>query len=501
MRKFYTISILWLYFMIQAQDVKAQSRAVKPEKPNILFIVVDDLRTELGCYGKSNIYSPNIDRLAKSGIVFTNAYCNYAQCMSSRASLLSGLYPSNTRYTAGASQDKDTPGIVSLPMYFKNNNYKTVSLGKVYHFFDDGKGSWDKNWRPPVTTTAYGDYQSPESIDIFEKKCKQWQEDLGIRIEDKYPLKFGPYYEKPDVPDILYMDGKIAYKAVEELQNFKNNSEPFFLAVGFHKPHLPFNAPLKYWNMYDRDDFKIPYNYFFPKNAPEAAMSNWEELRRFNGIPQEGPVPDSIAYNLIHGYYACVSYVDAQVGLVLDAVERLGLSNNTIIILLGDHGWFLGEHGFWAKISNFERAVHAPLILKVPWKSLGLKTDALVEFVDIYPTLCDLAGFDLPIHLQGKSFAPLLDNLVLPWKEMVFYRTGGETILTKNYSYTEWINKKTGEPDARMLYDRKADPDENINIAELLENNKLIKELHEKLHAHLKEINYPAAKQRGIAKE
>ncbi len=476
--------LLLIGVAMSASIAFGQVKLLKPDRPNVLFIAVDDLRPELGCYGKAHIKSPNIDRLAMSGVIFNNAFANYPVCGPSRASLLSGIYPGQKRFINwNCSQDKDVPGIVSLPMYFRNNNYQTVSLGKIYNNFEDGKGSWVKNWRPPVTNW---DYQSKESIRVFEERNKERYKDKHVRDNNNLPQR-GPAYEYPDIPDISYEDGRIANRAVEELQNFSNSGEPFFLAVGFKKPHLPFNAPKKYWNMYDKKDIQLPSNYFFPKNAPDAARLNWDELRFFAGIPSAGPLPDTTAINLIHGYYACVSYVDAQIGLVLDALEGLGLAENTMVVLWGDHGWFLGEHGFWTKQSNLEKGPHAPLIVKVPWKNGGLKTNALIEFVDIYPTLCELAGLNTPIHLQGKSFAPLLDNPFSPWKESIFYRAGaGETILTKTHAYTEWIDNKTGQPYAQMLYDHRIDPEENINVVDKLENQKLVEELHEKLNKHLK---------------
>ncbi len=486
MKKHYSGLLLSMVVIPLISDGQVSTK--KPDKPNVLFIAVDDLRPELGCYGNMQIKSPNVDRLAKTGIIFTDAYANYPVCGPSRASLLSGIYPGKSRFIGwNCSQDKDIPGIVSLPMHFRNNNYKTVSLGKVYNNFEDGKGSWDENWRPSVTTTAW-DYHSKEGIRIFEERNKDRYKDTGIRNNNNLPQR-GPAYEGPDVPDITYMDARIANRAIEELQNFQNSSEPFFLAVGFHKPHLPFNAPKKYWDLYDDVDLKLPENYYFPKNAPDAARFNWGELRNYYGIPKAGPVDDNTAMNLIHGYYACVSYVDAQIGKVLNSLEELGLSDNTIIILWGDHGWFLGEHGFWSKHSNLRKAAHTSLIVKVPWKKSGLRTEELVEFVDIYPTLCDLAGLSLPIHLQGKSFAPLLDDPDLPWKEAIFYRIGGETILTKTHSYTEWSDDKTGEISACMLYDLRTDPEENVNISGQSENRNLIQKLQEILHTHIKNRN------------
>ncbi len=471
-----------IYSFIGYSQVKAGTL----EKPNVLFIAVDDLRPELGCYGKSNIHSPNIDRLANSGIVFTNAYANYPVCGASRASLLSGVYPSESRFLKwNCSQDDDIPGIVSLPMHFRNNNYETVSLGKVYNNFDDGKGSWVKNWRPPVSTTDW-DYQSKAGIQIFEERNAERFKNNRLRNNDNLPQR-GPAYERADVPDIAYDDGRIAMKAIEQLQEFQNSSDPFFLAVGFHKPHLPFNAPEKYWAIYDKDDIKLPSNYDLPQNAPESAKFNWPELRAYYDIPSDGPLPDSTALNLIHGYYACISYVDAQIGKVLNALEEYGLAQNTIVVLWGDHGWFLGEHGFWSKHSNLRIGAHAPLIVKVPWMQAGFKIDNLVEFVDIYPTLCKLAGLSLPIHLQGESLVPMIENPESVEKRPIFFRNGnGETIIAGPYAYTEWIDYDTGKVKESMLFNHQSDPQENINIAEQAEYKELILNLHNQLYEHLK---------------
>ena len=459
--------------------VVSQNKLAKPDKPNVLFIAVDDLRPELGCYGKNHIKSPNIDRLANSGIIFKNAYCSYPSCGPSRASLLSGLYPNYNRFVGwNCWQDKDVPGVVSLPMHFRNNDYTTISLGKIYNVgnFDDGRGSWDKRWVPPRTTTEWGDYQSAEGIRSYEENRKKG-------------LSRGAPYESPDVPDITYMDGRIAQKAIEELQAFKNSSEPFFLAVGFLKPHLPFNAPKKYWDMYDEEDIEMPSNNYFPKDVPKAADYGW----RFDahGIPR--PLTETTFRNLMHGYYACVSYVDAQIGLVLNALESLELADNTIVVFWGDHGYLLGEHDFWGKHCSYELGPHAPLIVKVPWEKSAKKTEALIEFIDIYPSLCEIAGLPKPFHLQGKSFVPLMTDPDQPWKEAVFYKTGhspkqaGETILTKTHAYTEWYDSHKGEPYARMLFDHRVDPEENVNVAELHENKDIVKTLREKLHAHMKE--------------
>jgi arylsulfatase A-like enzyme len=273
------------------------------------------------------------------------------------------------------------------------------------------------------------------------------------------PNKQQPPFEKADVPDNAYPDGEIAEQVIQDLERAKAAGTPFFITAGFTKPHLPFNAPSKYWDLYQREDFSLPDNYFVPEGAPREAMHKWNELRgQYGGVPQEGPVSDALALHLIHGYYATVSYADAMIGKVLDALERLEMADNTIVILWGDHGWQLGEHTLWCKHALFRTSLNAPLILSAPGYQGGQKSSSLVEFVDIYPTLCDLAGIEAPAHLQGKSLRPLLENPEAPFKMAVYSRYhSGEAVKTLNLSYAEW---RSG---GRMLYNHRNDPDENIN--------------------------------------
>lgn len=467
----------------------SQVKPLRPSRPNVLFIMVDDLRPELACYGKSFVKSPNIDRLAKMGQLFINAYVNYPVCGPSRASLLSGIYPSRTRFNEwNCSQDNDVPGIVSLPMLFRNNNYKTISLGKVYNNFEDGKGSWDEIWEPSVST-SFWDWQTKEGISIFDKVNAERDANTNVRNNKNLPNRSIPY-EKADVSDITYMDGRIADKAIETLQKLQNTSEAFFLAVGFHKPHLPFNAPGKYWDLYDNKNIPLAQNPFRSKKSPSASLNNYEELRFYYGIPKNGSIPDSLAQKLIHGYFACVSYVDAQIGKVLDELENIGLEKNTIVVLWGDHGWHLGENALWAKNSSYMPSLRIPLIVKTPGNQGDIRQTGLVESVDIYPTLCDLVGLDKPFQLQGKSFASLLDNPGQNGKEEIFCRAGkpglrgDETIITKTYSYTEFYDS-TGHAYDRMLFDLNADPLENVNIAVLPENNEVMLGLSKKLKEHI----------------
>jgi iduronate 2-sulfatase len=425
-----------------------------PQKPNFLFIVVDDLRPELNCYGAEWIKSPHIDRLASTGIRFEYAYCQVPVCGASRASLLTGIRPTRTRFIDFDTwAEKDAPGIVSLPKLLKENGYTTLSNGKVFHHLNDMKDSWTEDpWHPFQEIPGqsnWRNYRNKESIAITEAH-------EGA----------GPAYEMLDGDDTLYFDGITARKSLKDLERLKSMGKPFFLAVGFLKPHLPFNAPKKYWDLYDPEQIKLPPNYIPPENAPTASLHNWGELRQYAGIPPEGALSDSLARKLIQGYYACVSYTDAQIGKLLDQLMELGLEKNTVVILWGDHGWNLGEHGLWCKHCNYETALRAPLMLKVPWKEGGMKTNALVEFIDIYPTFCELAHLPIPQHIMGESLLEYFDHPENPGKEFVFSRFhSGESVKNANYRYTEWLDDARNRY-AHMLYDHENDYMETINIVE-----------------------------------
>jgi arylsulfatase A-like enzyme len=289
------------------------------------------------------------------------------------------------------------------------------------------------------------------------------------------------------MPDKAYSDGAIAEEAIRIMQQVKD--KPFFLAVGFLKPHLPFIAPKKYWDLYQPENIPMAANPFPPKNAPRQAMSNWGELRAYSDIPETGPLTDQQKRTLKHGYYACVSYVDAQIGRLLDELDRLKLRDRTIIILWGDHGWKLGEHGGWCKHTNFENDAHAPLICSAPGqKAAGGSSKRLVEFVDIYPSLCDLAKLPLPAHLEGSSFAPLLDAPDQPWKKAAFsqYPRGrnvmGYSMRTDRYRFTRWL-QADGTEIATELYDHHNDPQENVNTAATPENVSVVEQLRQQLKA------------------
>jgi len=440
--------------------------AAGKKRPNVLFIAVDDLRPQLGCYGHEQMISPNIDRLASEGITFLRSYCQVPVCGASRASLMTGTRPTPDRFLGYATwAEKDLPGALSVGEHFRNNGYHTISNGKIFHHRADCRNSWSEPaWRPG------GDWRN-----------YMLEENQKLNRRKEKPA--GPAYECADVPDNAYFDGGIADKGISDLRRLKDMNAPFFLALGFLKPHLPFNAPKKYWDMYKPEEIDLADNPFRPKGAPDAALHNWGELRAYHGIPPKGPLPEQLALRLVHGYYACVSYTDAQIGRVTAELDRLGLSDNTVVVLWGDHGWNLGEHGLWCKHCNFETSLHSPLIVRAPGIGSGKKSSALTEYLDIYPSLCELCDLPLPRHLQGRSFVPLLKNPNLPWKEAVFSRYfKGDSVKTDRYRYTQWRDKDGGVY-ARMLYDHKVDMAENVNIAEEAQNKELVQKLSNLLRA------------------
>lgn len=476
--------ILPLILIALALSLAAHLQAAETAPPNILFIASDDMRPELGCYGAEHVHSPNLDRLAARGTTFLRAYCQQAVCSPSRSSLMTGLRPDTIRIWDLATHFRDNaPDVVTVAQHFKNNGYHTERLGKIFHTGHgnrDDKFSWSRTVKYP-SASRYGPEGSAHIKRLLaEAKAK------GIDLKDNRLRPRGLPWEAPDVADNELADGMIAENAIKLMNEFKD--KPFFLAVGFLNPHLPFVAPKKYWDLYDPASIKLADNPYAPKGAPEYAMTTWGELRKYYDIPAKGPLSDDQARSMIHGYYAAISYVDAQIGRLLDELDHLGLTENTIVVFWGDHGWKLGEHGGWCKHTNFELDTHAPMIVSSPsQKAAGKKTKALVEFVDIYPTLADLAGLPILEELEGLSVAPLLDDPNLPWKTAAFsqyprsngkQKLMGYSMRTDRYRFTRWEHKSNPEKvDAVEIYDHVEDPDENVNLAADPANKQLIEQL------------------------
>ncbi len=454
--------LLSLVLVFASCKDKKESSENKPSKTpmNILFIAVDDLRPELNFYGANHIKSPNLDELSRESLVFNKAYCNIPVCGASRASLLTGTRPTRHRFVDYQTRaDTDVPHAISLPKLLKQNGYTTISNGKIYHHNDDDSLAWDKRWFP-------------------KGNIRNYQLENSIKENGNADLAMGgaSAFENADVDDTAYFDGQIAQKGIADLRKLKDKNKPFFLAMGFMKPHLPFNAPKKYWDLYDRNDIKLPESYVQPESTPKQAFNNYGELRNYGNIPKKGDLPEDLAKELIHGYYACVSYVDAQIGLILDELTRLELADDTIVILWGDHGWNLGDHKLWCKHVTFETALRAPLMIKVPGKTKGETTDVITEYIDIYPSLIELIGLETPNTVEGKSFVSIINGETSQKDWAVSKFKDAVTLIKGDMFYTEWTDDK-GVAYARMLFDHKSDPLELDNLAEKLKYSELVKSL------------------------
>lgn len=434
---------------------------------NVLFIAVDDLRPELACYGAKHMHTPRIDALAASGLRFDRAYCQVSVCNPSRNSVLSGLRPTSTGIFANNKFLRPTlPDVVTLPQHFKNHGYYSVSLGKIFHHSEKEPGDDPRSWSEPAWYHGkpYEHWFAPESAAYLQKLKKL------PKAEQPRLIRAAPF-EAADAPEEGYPDAQTATQAMATLGRLKDR--PFFLGVGFVKPHLPLTAPRKYWDLYPADSIRLPENYRLAAGAPKPTLDEIYELRSYGTVPAKGPVDDAMALNLIRGYRACVSLLDTQVGRVLDELDRLELTDRTIVVLWGDHGYHLGEQGYFTKMTNFESATRVPLIVRVPGrKSAGSASPALVELVDLYPTLAELCGLPLSGALEGKSFVPLLDDPGRPWKQAAFseyLRRGpegyhGRSIRTADLRYTQWTDKQ-GQSGGVELYDYRVDPQETKNVA------------------------------------
>lgn len=458
-----------LLFMVST--AMPQQKAAK----NVLFIIVDDLKPLLGCYGDKYAQTPNIDRLAATGRVFDRAYCQEAVCAPSRASFMTGKRPDQLKIW-GLTQPLRSlhPNIITLPQYFKNNGYTTAAAGKIYHdppaHHDPASWSW-----PALLGNTTNEQGAKYALRENAGKAK------------------AAATERAPVEDSGYIDGKVAEAAIGLLTKLKD--QPFFLAVGFRRPHLPFTAPDRYWKLFDDKQLPIP-DTTLPENAPAVAFHNSQELRGYTDIPEKGPLPANKLTELLHGYYAAVSYTDAQIGKLLSALDRLNLTRNTIIVLLSDHGFHLGEQGMWGKATNFENATRVPLIINAPGLDQPGHTAALTELVDLFPTLTSLCGLKTPKHLAGVSLEPVIKNATEKVKSFAFsqfirpyaalsdtakMKTMGYSLRSDKYRYTEWCDLETNTVIATELYDHSTTHDETINVASQPDHADAVKNLHKEL--------------------
>lgn len=465
--------------------------ATAAEKPNVLLICVDDLKPVLGCYGDTHAKTPNLDGLAARGLRLDRAYCNQAVCSPSRNALMTGLRPQTLGiYELSTNFRKARPEAITVAQHFQAAGYRTEALGKIFHV-GHGNSEDEASWTVPHFKPKGPQYLDPENNapNTPEAKAKELR---------------GAPTESADVPDEAYPDGQIALEAVKRIEAAKAKDEPFFLAVGFLKPHLPFVAPKKYWDLHDPASLPMPGRDTPPDGAPEFAPQFGGELRRYKDIPGgREPLGEDLTRHLIHGYYAATSYMDACAGKVLEALEANGLAGNTVVVLWGDHGWHLGDHGMWCKHTNFEQAARIPLIVALPGKS-GTVSTALVETVDLYPTLAELAGLPAPEGLDGKSFAALLENPDAPHRDHAIHvyprnQLLGRAIRTDRYRLVEW--KKPGDAiDTAVyeLYDYESDPDETKNLAP--EQGPVVAELKQFLATHPEAVPQIRAKAAAAAK-
>ncbi len=509
-----------------------QMFAQQANKPNVLFIAIDDLKPILGCYGDKMVKTPNIDRLAKMGTVFQSNYCQQAVCGPTRASLMTGKRPDYTKvWDLKTPMRNVNPDILSLPQYLITQGYSTQGIGKIYDPRDVDNDLDKPSWSVPYYKKSEDYYDKtnglPVNVEYQSAESKKQAAKFAIEGESKglkgkelkqyINERVRPTTECLDVPDNAYEDGAIALKAKDILGKLSQSNQPFFFGVGFHKPHLPFVSPKKYWDLYKREDMPVAKFQEKSKNGVDMAYHSASEMRLYTDIPELLSFTDQKPFGLtlplakqkelIHGYYAAVSYTDAQVGILLNTLDSLGLTKNTIIVLWGDHGWHLGDHNLWCKHTNFEQATHSPLIISAPGFKSG-NTNSMTEHIDIFPTVCDLAGVKVPEVLDGKSLKSIMKspkNTVKEFAVSQYPRTAttseterlgyatakymGYSFRNERYRYTVWMgeNYRSNMPFKKELvigtelYDYKVDPDETINVVNEKKYATISKELEGKM--------------------
>lgn len=466
------------------------------QRPNVLFVIADDLRPQLGCYGDEVVQSPHIDQFAERALLFEHAYVQSAVCSPSRNSFLSGLRPNTTGLLGFGEHLRDcVPDAVTLPQYFKQNGYESRGFGKIFHLYDesmlgseDDPASWSEPlWLPDVPVWG------PEQNALRERKIARALAN-GRVFEHPHDWPRAKTWDDSDIPDDEMQDGATAAAVEDYLASRRGNDEPFFLAVGFLRPHLPFNAPKKYWDLYDPEALELPDFRSLPKGAPNWTVTQ-QIVKNFHAMPSDKNRDEAFNRRYLQGYLACISYVDACFGRVLQALEESGHADNTIVVFLGDHGYQVGEYDSWGqKHTNFEISTRTPLLIYTPGMLQGgTASFQMVEFIDLYPTLSELAGLPEPENLDGVSLAGLLDDPEALTRDAAFSEMQrgpgvGRSIRTADFRYTEWHNRQ-GEFVARELYDHRNDATpgqlETENIADDPEMAAVISTLSERLNQEL----------------
>lgn len=473
------LALAWLTFF--------SGSGVAADRPDILVIVVDDLRPMLGCYGDARIKTPNIDRLARRGVLFERAYCQYAKCGTSRLSLMTGLRPDSIGVFSNRDKDvvsfrKRRPDDASLSRWLKKIGYHTRSFGKIDH---DG---WhdDEEWSAPAAPGRPG-----EMLEVVDGGDTSKPTAIAERLAC-------PVMQSPDVDDNFLFAGRMTQQVLELMRN-RNANQPLFLAVGYRRPHLPFVAPKRYFDLYQPDEnwlarnqnpaARAPVMAWFnsdgyvgtarrvgltmpnPPNQKQAIDWNGYEMRSYLGVPNHGPIDTPLQLKLLQAYAACVSYVDAQIGKLLDELQATNRLDKTLIVFCSDHGWHLGEQSAWGKMTNFEIATRVPMIIAGPGIKPG-RTRSIAELVDLYPTICELSGVKTPTHLEGESLTPVLkepqktnDSIALSQYARFGTKYMGRALRTDRYRFVIWEARKSGEVVHRELYDHNSDPDETVNLA------------------------------------
>lgn len=480
-----TYTLFSLFLVICFWQCATPSIVKNKKKPNILFIAIDDLRPQLNCYGESYMHTPHLDQLASEGRLFKNHYVQVPTCGASRFSMLLGQYPQYKKHLSNQVFRDDLTtteqaGLLPLPKALKKGGYYTSALGKISHYVDgkmytyDGKGegqpempnSWDYEWGPTDQWgTAWNAFFAyADGVSRTTKKRQVGPTQFIVEKDDELP------------------DGLIANKAIEEIKRLKKQEKPFFLAVGFFKPHLPFVAPKKYWDLYEGKELPLSPTPDMPLNIPPDAVQNSGEMfGNYQVQPEKGGrgirLSDDYAMHLRRAYFAAVSYTDAQVGKLMQTLKETGLEENTVVVIWGDHGWHLGDHTVWGKHTLFERSLRSAFMIRTPnMKKAGIANEAIVESVDIYPTLLELCNIPSSNLLAGKSLVPILENPTATVnKPALGFWQNGYTLRTPKYRLSKY---KEGTTVHTVLYDHTKDGEETTNVADVAAYATILKELN-----------------------